>query len=60
MRIPDKGPNAVQEGPGQDKEKTVTYVRSISEIPDGYDAAVSNVQYVVNGPGHGERKEHGI
>lgn len=57
MRIPDKGPNTVQEG--ADQEKAVIRVKTIRGIPDGYDAAASNVQYVVDEQGHSGSREYG-
>lgn len=45
--MPYKEPSGTQESAGRNLEKIVVHVKTISEIPDGYDAAQSGVQYVV-------------
>ena len=45
--MPYKEPNGTQESAGWNMEQIVVHVKTISEIPYGYDAAQSGVQYVV-------------
>ncbi len=45
--MPYKEPSGTQESAGRNLEQIVVHVKTISEIPDGYDAAQSGVQYVV-------------
>lgn len=54
-----KEPSGTQESAGHTPEKIVVHVKTISEIPDGYDAAESYVQYVADGLGYSEIREHG-
>ena len=48
--MPSKGPNDVRESVDQGTEKGVIHVKTVSEIPDGYDAAESDVQYIMDRP----------
>lgn len=48
--MPSKGPNDVWESIDQEKEKDVIRIKSIREIPDGYDVAGTDVQYIMDRP----------